>query len=260
MYIPQCKRKEIHFIRDAVKESLRLADSSDECNYLLSHFEYDLPIMRSFLTVDKITSHIPDQEVSILDWGCGYGDMAYILKNRRPRADITCCDIHDTRSQRVLMELSGLAYTVATHEVELPFQGCSFDYVLAVGVLEHVPNESGSLEELYRVLKPGGQLFIFFAPNRWSYTEAMMRKLGKPAHERLYTRRELRSLVASKGFCVESVAYEYLLPIMLTSLPKQIKRLYSWLGNVVLPLDAIGAKVPGLNSVCSNLTLSARRL
>lgn len=260
MYIPRNMRKEIEFIRSSVAESVKLSSLPDECSYLMSHFEYDLPIMRSFLTVDKVTSRIPDQEVSILDWGCGYGDMAYILKNRRPRANITCYDVHDAPSRRVLLERSGLPYIVASHEVELPFKDCSFDYALAIGVLEHVPNESGSLEELHRVLKPGGQLLLFFAPNRWSYTEAIMRKMGKPAHERTYTRRELRCLVASKGFYVESVTYDYLLPIMLTSLPKQIKRLYSWLGNVVLPLDAMGAKIPGLNSVCSNLALAGRKL
>jgi SAM-dependent methyltransferase len=39
---------------------------------------------------------------------------------------------------------------------KLPFKDCKFDYVFSIYVLEHVPNPELAIEEMYRVLKPGG--------------------------------------------------------------------------------------------------------
>ncbi len=41
-----------------------------------------------------------------------------------------------------------------------------WDYAMLNEVLEHVPDDRKALGEVYRILKPGGMLFIF-SPNRW---------------------------------------------------------------------------------------------
>ena len=38
----------------------------------------------------------------------------------------------------------------------LPFEDNSYDFILCNHVLEHIPNDLKAMEELYRVLKPGG--------------------------------------------------------------------------------------------------------
>ncbi len=38
----------------------------------------------------------------------------------------------------------------------LPFKNASFDVILCNHVLEHIPNDTKAMQELYRVLKPGG--------------------------------------------------------------------------------------------------------
>lgn len=45
----------------------------------------------------------------------------------------------------------------------LPFEDNSFDMVLCNHVLEHIPNDKKAMEELYRILKPGG-MGIFQIP------------------------------------------------------------------------------------------------
>jgi 2-polyprenyl-3-methyl-5-hydroxy-6-metoxy-1,4-benzoquinol methylase len=42
----------------------------------------------------------------------------------------------------------------------LPFASSSFDAVVMLEVIEHVPNERAALEEIRRVLRPGGLLFL----------------------------------------------------------------------------------------------------
>ena len=48
---------------------------------------------------------------------------------------------------------------------ELPFKSLAFETILSHEVLEHVRNDRSSVEEMVRVLKPGG-LILLFVPNR----------------------------------------------------------------------------------------------
>lgn len=42
----------------------------------------------------------------------------------------------------------------------LPFQNNEFDYVFCNHVLEHIPNDTKAMQELFRVLKPGGMAIL----------------------------------------------------------------------------------------------------
>lgn len=43
---------------------------------------------------------------------------------------------------------------------DLPFADASFDWVLCNHVLEHIPNDTKAMKELFRVLKPGGTALL----------------------------------------------------------------------------------------------------
>lgn len=43
---------------------------------------------------------------------------------------------------------------------DLKFNDCEFDVVVCMSILEHIPNPMQALHELYRVLKPGGIVWI----------------------------------------------------------------------------------------------------
>ncbi len=89
--------------------------------------------------------------------------------------------------------------------VTLPFESASFDAVLSLGVLEHVAHTGESLDELRRVLEPGGTLYVFKLPNRYSYLERLAKLIGLYYHganpdEAVYTKRSALALVESHGF------------------------------------------------------------
>jgi SAM-dependent methyltransferase len=66
----------------------------------------------------------------------------------------------------------------------------SFDCVVAVEVLEHVPCDSEFVHEVHRVLKPGG-VFLMTTPN------GDYRHNTNPDHQRHYKRSELDALLGS---------------------------------------------------------------
>ncbi|MDR7129209.1 SAM-dependent methyltransferase [Algoriphagus sp. 4150] len=81
-----------------------------------------------------------------------------------------------------------------------PFSGIadnSFDTVVSFQVIEHIPNDRLFLEEIYRVLKPGGKAVIS-TPN---INHTLSRN---PWHEREYTPKQLVDLCSSIFDSVEA--------------------------------------------------------
>ncbi len=95
----------------------------------------------------------------VLVAGCGQGDEAHALARALPRTSIVGIDI-------VRPAASLRNEWVACADLEmLPFSSASFDCVYSYHVLEHVGNPSHAIQEIGRVLKPGGIAYIGF-PNR----------------------------------------------------------------------------------------------
>jgi ubiquinone/menaquinone biosynthesis C-methylase UbiE len=131
--------------------------------------------------------------------------------------------------------------------VRLPFDDASFDAVLSCGVLEHVQDPDGSLEEIRRVLRAGGTFYLYNLPNRWAYTERIARLLGlyyhgKLPHDRVYTLRSARELLERQGFEVGELRRAHMLPLVLGG-P----------GRLVWGLSSALEHVPGLNVLATTI-------
>jgi SAM-dependent methyltransferase len=105
--------------------------------------------------------------------------------------------------------------------VRLPFPDRSFQYVLSCGVLEHVQRPGDSLNEVRRVLRPTGRLFVYKLPNRFSYLEVIARWMGLYYHgalpnDRVYTRLRAIALLLRHGFHVDAFRRTNLLPLTIT--------------------------------------------
>ncbi len=90
----------------------------------------------------------------------------------------------------------------------LPFEAASFDVVTMLAVLEHIEHEKPILQEIYRVLKPGGRL-VLTVPSIWaqpvleflSYRLKLVDEREIRDHKRYYTRADLEAvLVQETGF------------------------------------------------------------
>jgi SAM-dependent methyltransferase len=156
-------------------------------------------------------------DLSVLDWGCGKGHVSKLIRDLGPKR-LDSCDILSDRDDSAfgqevpLIKGFGIQVRPLEHEYLLPYGTATFDVLLSVGVLEHVPDEQASLGEITRVLKPGGLFFCFFLPTKLSWTQQICRWLGDNYHDRLYTEDRVKGLLDVAGLDLLDMWYRQLLP------------------------------------------------
>jgi ubiquinone/menaquinone biosynthesis C-methylase UbiE len=116
---------------------------------------------------------------NVLDIGCGDGVGIQTVDNT---ANYTGLDISPTQIAYMEKHLptwknnrTGSMTLILHDAVPLPFKSSSFDLILACDVLEHVLEPEKLLQEIRRVLKPRGFLFISI-PNEpiWEVLRTLM--------------------------------------------------------------------------------------
>ena len=189
----------------------------------------------------------------VLDWGCGYGQVTRLLVDQG--LDVAAIDYRpdvDAPTIAPLDRYPGLEAHLTPETVRLPFGDKAFGAVLSCGVLEHVQDPDGSLEEIARVLRPNGTFYVYNLPNRWSYTEKVARALGLYYHgrlpdDRVYTLQSATNLLDRHGFEVTEARRAHMLPLVLGGPPRLV-----WQSSNVLE------RVPGLNVIATTIELVAR--
>jgi ubiquinone/menaquinone biosynthesis C-methylase UbiE len=94
----------------------------------------------------------------VLDVGCGEGAFAAALDDHG--AAVVAVDVAAEPLRRAAARFPGLDLRLVPVAGPLPFDDESFDVAWAGEVLEHVVDVVGLLDELHRVLRPGGRLLV----------------------------------------------------------------------------------------------------
>jgi len=199
-----------------------------------------------------------DRPGHVLDWGAGFGQVTRLLADAGLR--VTALDYRPEIEREGYHEqpLFPDVQVYVTHDpVRLPFADGTYDAVLSAGVLEHVEHPDRSLDEIRRVLVPGGRLYIYKLPNRFSYVEKLLKLLGLPHHgnhgpyDVLYTRPSAYRLLERHGFRVVEFRRANVLPLLRVGarVPRAAPALWA--------LNRALSRVPGLNLVATNLELVA---
>lgn len=102
---------------------------------------------------------------SILDVGCGPGWFwAAGVKELPANLALTLCDLSAGMVQEAVERCRPLPFaSVDSRQADacaLPFEDASFDAVIAMHMLYHLPDPSRAIAEIHRVLKPGGFLAV----------------------------------------------------------------------------------------------------
>jgi len=105
----------------------------------------------------------PGPELTILDVGCGPGDLAAMLSERIPEARILGLDLSSSMVELARRKATGdgrLRFEVGD-VASLPFESGSIDLVVSTLSLHHWPNAGAGFSEIARVLRPGGMAFVY---------------------------------------------------------------------------------------------------
>lgn len=93
--------------------------------------------------------------LEILDVGCGPGRLLASLAHRH---QMTGCDISPEMLEEARRHSPAQARLVEADARSLPFADESFDALIALDLLTHLPDLEAGLRELARVVRPGGAL------------------------------------------------------------------------------------------------------
>jgi len=115
------------------------------------------PVARFLATLESYIN--PNSDV--LDVGAGAGNNRYNLKGR-------VRSIVGVDMDRRVLDNPLLDKGIVIEPGILPFANDSFDVVFCIYVLEHITEPLAFVNEIHRVLKPGG-VFLALTPNRYHY-------------------------------------------------------------------------------------------
>lgn len=128
----------------------------------------------------------------VLDYGAGRGEQlldetvpyrSQLAKLHGRVEKLVGVDLDDAVLQNPFMD--------ETHVIEigkpLPFEPESFDLIYADWVIEHVTSPTEFVQEVHRLLKPGGW-FCARTPNRWGVTGLAANFIPNALHTRLLAR------------------------------------------------------------------------
>lgn len=187
----------------------------------------------------------------VLDWGCGFGQVAYSLANRG--FQVSACDwpaqprmpeLVDERITYFRLEGDGL-------KVNAPDQ--SFDAVISSGSLEHSNNMIESMREIRRILKNDGWFFIFRFPNDLSISEYIARKTSKWGHGVRMSREEFRFFMRMFSFRIEKLGYDSFLPIFFGHRLRSLRPLREKLDGPITVLDRILTETPVISRFSTSI-------
>ena len=105
---------------------------------------------------------VPLQRLNIIELGCGNARMARTLLERHPGCQVTGLEVDERQhAKNLAAPQDGLQFIAAGAEA-IPFPDAQFDLALMLKSLHHVPMPAmaRALDEIARVLRPGGHLYV----------------------------------------------------------------------------------------------------
>lgn len=131
-----------------------------------NHFWFRAKRLFLGAVLDRFFTLPSGRALQALDFGCGTGAVLEFLASRGYEAH----GVDMSAEALAFCRAKGLRVSLQDVSGAIPYPSASFDLVCALDVLEHIEDDSRAVQEILRVLRPGGTLV------------AMV-----PAHQRLFS-------------------------------------------------------------------------
>ena len=196
-------------------------------------------------------SYLPKTDFTLLEIGSGSGRYGMAIARDFPNShvfltDPTASSVEVIKIAQKKLLLSNITIEVAD-ATNLQYDDESFDVIFADAVIQHIIDVKTAIQELHRVLKPGG-VMILSAVNSINPPHATYKKIKKIrgqeyeyGYERTYKPAELRKLFFQAGLddvSVDGFSIAYGL-LRLKKHKKIYGRLGTYLHRVVTLVDSV---------------------
>lgn len=137
---------------------------------------------------------------SILDLGCGTGELLYQIQQIYHSKDLTGIDISDKMIDMANKKKINNAHFVIGDIEDLPFKNNTFDIAICNDSFHHYPAPEKVLDEAYRVLKDSGIIIIgdCWQPLFARQLMNMYMKHSKEGDVKIYSKKEMIHLLLRK--------------------------------------------------------------
>ncbi|HEY8217628.1 MAG TPA: class I SAM-dependent methyltransferase [Acidimicrobiia bacterium] len=165
-----------------------------------------------------------------LELGAGLGE--HLEYEDLTDQQYTCVEIRANQAATIEARFPGVEVIVADCQQQLPFDEASFDRIIAVHVLEHLPDLPSALDECHRLLRQGGVLGIvipcdpglaYGVARRLSAQRIFERRYGRPygpfiRREHINSPREIVDLVRERFHIVHRRRFPWRVPPLAANL------------------------------------------
>jgi 2-polyprenyl-3-methyl-5-hydroxy-6-metoxy-1,4-benzoquinol methylase len=139
----------------------------------------------------------------LLDVGAGTGHLARSLRSLAPEVDIHC--VEESEALRDQLNRQEFAVSEQLNSVSLDL---SFNAVVLIEVIEHVPDPVDFLDRLRKLLRPEGRIFLTTPCGELRNGSRTTNAYDTPEHVQFFTEKSLRLAVQKAGF--SNITFEYI--------------------------------------------------
>lgn len=159
-----CKNCHSYFSRINYRyQTLNDIDNNDSIDGYLQNETYLKKRVRDIFSHVLRNQWLPNNNLNMLDIGCGVGWSLVIAKEM----GFSACGVEPmTEAAKYATDTLKLDVINSLFKSDL-FTEEDFDFIMMDQVLEHVPNPAETLADVFRLLKPGGILFLGVPPIDW---------------------------------------------------------------------------------------------
>ena len=150
---------------------------------------------------------VPTRPGRWIDLGCGRGEF---ISGLADRPESLAFGLDRERTNAASTRSQGSPAVVADLDASLPFATNALDGISLIEVIEHIPEAEALVDEVARVLRPGGWLIVT-TPNVAHLTYRIRSLTGHPPkqegyHFRFFTSKTLLACVEERGFRLDARA------------------------------------------------------
>lgn len=118
----------------------------------LEDFSFKWPAIKKFIPKEN--------ELVLLDYGCGNGEILKKITKINPKSALLGMDISKNALKRAKKKVPNAKLHLIHDGERLPLKTTSVDFITALDVVEHIYDTPKVFSEFARILQPGGKILI----------------------------------------------------------------------------------------------------